>query len=105
MEFLRRPITNGEYKAMGAVYFVGACVLGAIFSRFEWHNVETIVFLALSGLMGLIFFVTRPNRLVHILGIPFLFLGLGFDATIREIFIKDPLVFFTVSGLLFKIAS
>ena len=41
--------------------------------------------------MGLISFATRPNRLVNILGIPFLFLGLGFDASARKAFIEDPL--------------
>ena len=91
--FQRKPITNGEYKAMGAVYFVGACAMGAIESGFisEMPHVGTIVFLALSGLMGLISFVTRPNRLVYILGIPFLFLGLGFNATLRKAFIENPL--------------
>ena len=87
---LRRPITNGEYRGMGAIYVVGACAFGAMFSRFESHNVGTIVFFALSGLMGLISFVTRPNRLVYILGIPFLYFGLAFDAIFRKAFIENP---------------
>ena len=93
MFFSHIPITNGEYKGMGALYFVGACAIGAIGSGFisEMPHVGTIVFLALSGLMGLISFATRPNRLVYILGIPFLFLGLGFNATLRKAFIENPL--------------
>ena len=116
MGFFSRPITNGEYKSAGAMYVVGACAMAAMVSRFisEMPHVGTIVFLALSGLMGLISFATRPNRLVHILGIPFLFLGLGFDATFRKAFIEDPLdgvvpyilvLWFLVAAIMRPIAS
>ena len=75
----RKPITYQEYKDTGRTLFLFSCA-GMFFMLVAGHNFEVAegVLFALSALMGLTAWVTKPIRLVHILG--WLFLILAFLA-------------------------
>ncbi|MFP6603536.1 MAG: hypothetical protein VB862_13475 [Pirellulaceae bacterium] len=77
--FQRKPITYLEYKNTGRTLFLFICAI-MFFMLVAGHNVEVAegVLFALSALMGLTALVTKPIRLVHILG--WLFLILAFLA-------------------------
>ena len=75
--FQRKPITYLEYKNTGRTLFLFICA-GMFLMLVAGHNVEVAegALLSLSALMGLTAWVTKPIRLVHILGSLFLLLAI-----------------------------
>ena len=72
----REPITYREYKGTGRTLFLFICAI-LFLMLVAGHNVEVAegVLFSLSALMGLTALVTKPIRLVHILGSLFLLLA------------------------------